>query len=164
MNKAELIRWLVEEQAKWALLLAAIGEGRMEEPGVSGFYSMRDIIAHLSGWEHWVVTRMQAAAEGRPAPASPWPAEYTTDDPINAWIYDSYRGRSLREVLEDAEAVHRDLLAVLESLPDDSRIETLEGKFHVIWVNGQRFAVGEFFYHFYDDHAADVRRWLSGGG
>ena len=163
MNKAQLIRWLVEEQEKWALLMAAIGEERMAQSGVSGHWSMRDIIAHLSGWEHWTVTRMQAAADGRPKPVPPWPADFASDDPINAWIYDSYRALSLREVLEDAAAVHRDLLAVLERLPEDSRIETIEGKFHVIWVKDQRFAVGEFFYHFYDDHAADVQRWLSGG-
>lgn len=38
----------------------------------------------------------------------------------------------------------------------------VEAKFPVIWVGDQRFAVGEFFHHFYDDHAADVRAWLVG--
>lgn len=47
--------------------------------------------------------------------------------------------------------------SAIEALPDDARTELIEAKFPVIWVGDQRFAVGEFFHHFYDDHAADVR-------
>lgn len=160
MNKQELLRWLTEEQQKWALLLAAIGETRMDQAGINGDWSMRDIIAHLTGWQRWLVARLQAAGDGQPEPPPPWPAVLTAEDDINAWIYTSNRQRTVRQVLDDAHDVHEQLMAVLHTLPEDCRIESIEAKFPVIWVNDQRFAVGEFFHHFYDDHAADVRAWL----
>ena len=160
MNKSQLLTWLMEEQLKWELLLAAIGEVRMEQSGVCGDWSMRDIIVHLTGWQQWQVARLQAAGDGRAEPLPPWTANLTSDDEINAWIYEANRTRTVRQVLDDAQAVHEQLLLTLQGIPDDARIETIDGKFHVIWVSDQRFAVGEFFHHFYDDHAADVRVWL----
>lgn len=161
MNKSELIKWLTEEQQKWELFIAAIGEQRLDQSGVNGDWSMRDIIAHLTGWQHLLIAKLQAAAEGRSEPSPPWPAEFTSEDDINAWIYETNHQKTPQQVLEDAHNAHEQLLAIMQSLPEDSRIETIEGKFHVIWVNGQRFAVGEFFHHFYDDHAADVLTWLT---
>lgn len=160
MNKQELIKWLTEEQQKWTLLIAAIGERRLEQPGVNGDWTMRDIVAHLTGWQRWLVARLQAAADGQPEPPPLWPAELKAEEDINAWIYETNRKRPARQVLDDAESVHAQLLATLQALPDDCRIEVIEAKFPVVWVGGQRFAVGEFFHHFYDDHAADVRAWL----
>lgn len=163
MNKAELLTWLRDEQQKWDLLLAAIGDLRMDQSGVNGDWSIRDIVAHVTGWQRCLVTRLHAAAEGQPEPSPPWPAELTAEDDINAWIYETNRARPIRHVLDDAAAVHDHLLATIHDLPDDARIELIEGKFPVIWVGDQRFAVGEFFHHFYDDHAADVRAWLGRG-
>lgn len=160
MNKLELLKWLTEEQQKWELLLAAIGETRMDQAGINGDWSMRDIIAHLTGWQRWLVARLQAAGTGRPEPPPPWPAGLASEDDINTWIYASNRMHNVRHVLDDAHDVYEQLLAVLQALPEDCQIESIEAKFHVIWVSGQRFAVGEFFHHFYDDHAADVRTWL----
>ncbi len=160
MNKPELIKWLREEEQKWALLLAAIGETRLAQPGVNGDWSMRDIIAHLTGWQHWLVTRLQAAAAGQPEPAPPWPADLKAEDEINGWIYAANRQQPVQHVLDEAHALYEELLATIQALPDDARIALIEAKFPVIWVGDQRFAVGEFFHHFYDDHAADVRAWL----
>ncbi|MCX6050722.1 MAG: ClbS/DfsB family four-helix bundle protein [Chloroflexi bacterium] len=153
---------MTEEQQKWELLLAAIGETRMDQAGVNDDWSMRDVIAHLTGWQRWLVTRLQAAEGGQPEPPPPWPADLTSEDDSNTWVYESNRQRTIRHVLNDAHDVHEQLLAVLQALPEDCRIESIEAKFHVIWVNDQRFAVGEFFHHFHDDHAADVRAWLGG--
>lgn len=160
MNKSELLKWLTEEQQKWELLLAAIGETRMAQPGVNGDWSMRDIVAHLTGWQRWLVARLQAAAAGQPEPTPPWSADLTAEEAINTWIYETNRKRTVRQVVDDAHEVYEQLLSIIQALPDDCQIESIEAKFHVIWVNAQRFAVGEFFHHFYDDHAADVRAWL----
>lgn len=101
MNKSELLNWLTEEQQKWELLLAAIGELRMAQPGVNGDWSMRDIVAHLTGWQRWLVARL-AAGDGRPEPPPPWPADLISEDEINAWIYESNRQRTVRQGLDDA--------------------------------------------------------------
>ncbi|HET6823263.1 MAG TPA: hypothetical protein VFH34_11495 [Anaerolineales bacterium] len=64
-------------------------------------------------------------------------------------------------MLEDTQQVHRQLLTILERLPDDVQIETVEPAYYLVWVNGQRFPASEFFDHFHDDHEPDVRAWLA---
>ena len=113
MNKSELIDWLQNEYRMWEELLDRIGPVRMEQPGVNGDWSMKDIVAHLTGWNRWLITRLQAAQRGESEPPPLWPGQLQSDDEINVWIGDQY------------------------------------------------FPVGEFFYHFHDDHETDIRAWLA---
>jgi hypothetical protein len=161
MNKSELLNWLQEKYRHWEVFLDQIGPTRMDQPGVNGNWSMKDIVAHLTGWNRWLVVRLQAAQRGEPEPPPPWPAQLQTEDEINAWIYESNRGRSAREVLDETHQVFQQLFAVIEALPDDVRIEFIEPKFYLVWLNNERFPAGEFFDHFHDDHEPDIRAWLA---
>jgi hypothetical protein len=164
VNKSELLNWLQEEYQQWEAFLDQISPACMEQPGVNGDWSMKDIVAHLTGWQAGQVTRVQAAARGEPEPPPPWPAHLQTDDEVNAWIYESKHGRSLREVMHESRQVFQQLFAIIEGLPEDVRIEVLhEGErvFYLVWLGDQRFPVGEFFYHFHDDHEPDIRAWLA---
>src|SRR5215831_13108863 len=98
MTKTELLAGLHSEQEQWEALLAQIGEARMDQPGVAGEWSIKDIVAHLTGWRRRTVARLQAAQRGEAAPPPPWPAHLRTVDEVNAWIYEQNRGRSVREV------------------------------------------------------------------
>ena len=51
MNKSELINELQKEYGQWKALLDQIGPARMDQPGVNGDWSMKDIVAHLTGWQ-----------------------------------------------------------------------------------------------------------------
>jgi hypothetical protein len=166
MTKAELLSWLREEQGRWEGLLDRVGEARTDDQGAAGSWSLKELVAHLTVWQRNLVARMSAAQRGEAAPAPPWPAELEAEDDINAWIYEANRGRSVREVLDDSQQMFRELFAAVEGLPDDTRFETVvvSGReFYTVWVGGERFAPGEFFYHFRDDHAPDVRAWLARG-
>jgi len=158
MQKSELLNWLQAEYQQWEALLDQIGPARMHRPGVNGDWSMKDMVAHLTGWNRWLVLQLQAAGRGEPEPSPPWPAHLQTDDEINAWIYESSRRRSLRELLDETHQTHRQLLAVIEALPDDIMIEPA---YRVVRVGGERFSASEFFDHFHDDHEPDIRAWLA---
>jgi hypothetical protein len=158
MKKSELLNWLQEQYQQWEAFLDQIGLTRMEQPGVNGDWSMKDIVAHLTGWNRWLVARLLAAQRSEPQPPSPWPTHLQTDDEINAWIYESNRGRSVGEVLKETHQSYQQLRAVIEDLPDTVQIEPAH---HLVWVNDQRFPAGEFFDHFHDDHEPDVRAWLA---
>ena len=164
MKKSELLDWLREEYRQWEALLDQIGTSRMDQPGVNGDWSMKDIVAHLTGWQPRLSAHIEAAGRGEPEPPPPWPAHLQTEDEINAWIYESNRGRPLREVLDESHQVFQQLLAVLEGLPEDLRIEQVhqgERVYHLLWLGDERFPAGEFFDHFHDDHEPDVRAWLA---
>src|SRR5215211_4316316 len=164
MNKSELLHWLQEENRQWEALLDQIDSTRMNQGGVAGYWSIKDIVAHLTGWNHGLVTNIQAAQRGEGEPPPPWPAHLETDDDINAWIYETNRGRSVRDVLDESQHVFQQLLAVVEGLPDDVHIETVhhEGReYYFARLGDQRIQPGEFFDHFHHDHESDIRAWLA---
>lgn len=161
MNKSELLTWLNEWNDRWEALLAEVGPERMDRPGVNGDWSMKDLVAHLAGWQPRMTARIRAAHRGEPEPPPPWPADLEDDDDVNAWIYESNKERPADEVLADARRVIRDMIAVIEDLPDDVRVETLHDRFHLVWIGARRFDAIEFFIHFRDDHEQNVRARLT---
>ena len=164
MNKSELLNWLQEEYRGWEDLLDQIGPERMEQPGVNGDWSMKDMLAHLTGFQPKANASLQAALRGESEPPPPWPAHLQTDDEINAWIYESNRGRSLGEVRDDSRRVFQQLINIVQEFPEDVQIEQKhQGArvYHLVWLNGQRYQPGELFDHFHDDHEPDIRAWLA---
>jgi len=161
MNKPELLNGVREEYRQWEALLNQIGEARMDQPGAVADWSIKDIIAHLTGWRRRTVARLQAAQRGEGEPPSYWPAHLQADvdlDEINAWIYESNHERPVREVLDEAHQVFQQLLAAIEGLPDDILSDPAR---HLPWLEGQPFSAGAFFAHFHEEHEPDMRAWLA---
>jgi hypothetical protein len=164
MQKTELLNALQEQYQQWQALLDQIGPERMEQPGVNGDWSMKDMVAHLTGWNRWLAIRLEAALLKEPKPLPPWPAQLDDEDEINAWIYDENRRRPLSDVLEDMQQAHQQVMGAIEDLPNDVRIERVDPAYFLVWVGDERFEVSEFFNHFRDDHEPDVHRWMAQAG
>ncbi len=92
MIKAELLSGLREKNQQWQTVLDEIGLTSIELPGVNRAWSMKDIVAHLTGWNRKLAADLQAAQRREPEPPPPWPPTLQTKDEINAWIYESNRG------------------------------------------------------------------------
>src|SRR5690349_17521180 len=88
MTKQRLLAELQAEQEQFEALLDQIGTERMDQPGVAGHWSVKDIVAHLTGWRQRTVQRLRAERHGEAAPPPPWPSDLQTDDAINAWLYE----------------------------------------------------------------------------
>jgi hypothetical protein len=156
MTRSEFINELQQEYQQWQSLLEQIGPENMDQQGVTGHWSIKDIVAHLAGWRKRTVARLQAAQRGETDAPPPWDPQLTTDDEINAWIYESNRGRSVREVLDESDQVFRDLLTAIEGLPDEVLSEPQR---HLPWMEGNPFTPGAFFAHFHEEHERDMRAW-----
>jgi hypothetical protein len=163
MEKSQLLIRLRARYLQWEALLDEIDPARMDQPGANGEWSMKDLVAHLTGWHRRQLDTLGAAQRGEPEPDPHWPAHLQTEDEINSWIYESNHGRSVPEVLDEMRQVFQELFAVIEGLPDDVRIEKIEPEFYLVWVNDKRYLPGEFFDHFHDDHEPNVRAWLERG-
>ena len=155
-SKAQLLNDLKDEQAQWEALLGDIGEEHMTQPGVAGDWSIKDIVAHLTGWRSRSVGRFQAVLRHEPLPPTPWPPHLQTDDEINAWIYTSNRDRSLSDVLQESRAVFLQLVDTLDAFPE---AELLDSK-RFEWMGDEPWNGAAFFGHFHDEHDPDMRAWL----
>ena len=160
MNKSAFLNGLREEYQQWEALLNQIGEERMDQSGVAADWSIKDIVAHLTGWRRRTVARLQAAQRGEGEPPPYWPAHLQTDDAINAWMYESNRGRSVRDVLDDSDHVFQQLVAAIEGLPDEFLSDPAR---HLPWLEAQSIKPSDFFGHFHEEHEQDMRAWLARG-
>jgi hypothetical protein len=157
MRRAEVLAELRSQQKEWESLLAEVGEDRMEEPGVQGPWSIKDIVAHLTAWRRRTVGRLEAVARSQPEPKPSWPSELSDDDQINAWFHERDKSKSLAEVLSESRRVFDQLAAAVEKIPD----EAFNDPSRFPWMEGQPVTGAAFFSHFHDEHEADMRAWLS---
>ena len=156
ISKAQLINELKAEQAHWEALLAEIGEAHMTQPEVAGGWSIKDIVAHLTGWRWRSVARFQAVLRHEAAFSPPWPPHLETDDEINAWIYEANRDKSLSDVLQDSGDAFQQLVDTLEAFPET---ELLDPK-RFGWTEDDVPTGAAFFAHFHEEHEPDMRAWL----
>src|SRR5260370_14884299 len=120
LSKTQLLDELRTEQAAWEALLDEIGQAHMTQPEVAGGWSIKDIVAHLTGWRRRTVNRFRAALDPSTDMIALWPAELHEDDEvdeINAWIYKVNRDRPLADVLNDSHEVFQQLVAEVSALP-----------------------------------------------
>lgn len=125
-------------------LLAALSEEQMTRPGVTGDWSVKDHLAHLTWWGRRVITVLNGGAD----PLDVMPGGEKTEDEINANVYAANHDRSLADVRADFEATHRDMQRLIETISDET-LAKREG-----WISGNSD------YH-YNEHIAMFRAWLA---
>ncbi|MDI3341227.1 MAG: ClbS/DfsB family four-helix bundle protein [Sphaerobacter sp.] len=160
-TKAQLLDAVRAVRADLEQLVAAAGAERMTEPGASGPWTFKDVIAHLTGWRWRSVARMEAAAYGG-VPASPWPSHLDPDaavDEINQLIYATNRDRPVADVLRDSRETFDRLEAALAAVPEADLFDP----HRFAWLNGWPLAavVEGMREHFAVDHAPAIRAWLA---
>src|SRR3989442_13022054 len=102
ISKKQLLAELQSEQAAWLALLDEIGEENMTQPEVAGGWSIKDIVAHITGWRRRTVNRFRAALDPSTDRRALWPPEFHETDEvaeINAWIDKVNRNRPLPSVI-----------------------------------------------------------------
>src|SRR5439155_20966749 len=102
----------------WAALkesYAGLSDPRLTEPGVTGDWSVKDILAHVTTWEREALTHLPLIlAGGRP----PRYVRYGGIDAFNAKMTDEKRGLSLAEVLRQLDDTHRHLVDFVRRTPE----------------------------------------------
>jgi hypothetical protein len=153
MNKARLLTGIREEWARWEASLDGMDEVQMTRPGVTGVWSVKDIIAHITWFEREMVDMLQARAL---IGSDLWqlPA-----DQRNARIFEENRDRPLHEVLAEAKRVHQQLSEGVEALAEDDVVDPHRFRgmpedwkpWEVIVENSSEH---------YRDHSRDLGTWL----
>jgi len=156
LNKTQFLDSVRAEQTTWEALLDEIGEAHMTQPEVAGGWSIKDIVAHLTGWRRRSVRRLQALLNHEPDFSPPWPAELREDDEINAWLYEANRDRPLADILSDSQEVFQQLLETLDAFSEDELRELRR----ILELEEEQVSGSVFFAHFHQEHEPDMRAWL----
>jgi len=147
MNRAALLKRLDHAWTDFQDAYAGLPERELLQPGVTGAWSIRDIIAHVTWWEAEALTHLLDILAGRRPPR--YSVKYGGIDAFNALMTERKRHLSLGAVLEEQADTHRRLVALIESTP----AEQIEGETR--WRHRLRLDT----YGHYPKHAAAIRRW-----
>ncbi|HEU0027024.1 MAG TPA: hypothetical protein VFQ25_07905 [Ktedonobacterales bacterium] len=67
LSKSLLLDMMRVERQEWEEALFAIGAERMLCPGLEGDWSARDVVAHATAYERWLLEWLEATARGEAA-------------------------------------------------------------------------------------------------
>jgi hypothetical protein len=117
MNKSQLLKRLDNAWAAFNASYAGLSDAELLEPGVTGTWSVRDIIVHVTWWEEEALTHLPVIlAGGKPARYS---VRYGGIDAFNAQMTEQKRDLSLSEVLQQRDDTHRRLIDFIQNAPED---------------------------------------------
>lgn len=127
----------------WQNLLdadAGIPEERMDEPGVAGEWSVKDVLAHVAYWDNEDLAAVERFVNSVPVPED---AEWQA---VNEQVFAERRGWPLADVRRDLLDTHERLLTALRHAP------------------GYDLALLKESWEHYDEHGAEIRAWRERAG
>ncbi len=125
---------------------AGVPDAQLLEPGVTGDWSVKDVLAHVTIWEEEALTHLPLIiAGGRP----PRYTTYGGIDAFNARMIEQKRGLSLAEVRRNLADTHRRLVEFIQSAPADQFARDTRAR--------RRLRLDT--YGHYPLHAAAIRDW-----
>ncbi len=117
MNRQQLLKKI--DQA-WAMLqeaYAGLSDAQMTEPGVTGTWSVKDSLAHVTLWEEEALKYLPLIVQGGTPPR--YSVAYGGLDAFNAQMMEQKKGLSLAQVLHQLDETHQRLLDYLAKVPDE---------------------------------------------
>lgn len=165
-SKKQFIEKLMRERDKFELTLNRVGyTRRMTLKGVTGKWSIKDILAHILAYELYIADRMNEILHGQEyAPCKTQTAldafldefgypdfgsPLLDDDEPNAWVIEKYKNVSLEDVVAQEVQAFSSIVTMLEKIPQKLIDE------HNLF---DRIANNTFKH--YREHLRDIRQWL----
>ena len=116
-SKERVIQRLETVWADFQESFAGLSEQQMLEPGVTGDWSVKDLIAHVSWWEEETLSHLPEILAGvRP---QRYLVLYGGIDAFNAMMTEKWRHLPLTAVIERANTTHQQLMAFLSGIPGE---------------------------------------------
>ncbi|HYO29176.1 MAG TPA: maleylpyruvate isomerase N-terminal domain-containing protein [Thermomicrobiales bacterium] len=125
----------------WLAAIAGVPPERMEEPGVCGSWSVRDLIGHVAFWDRHAIESGRSVLAGEPSAAIDWQA-------MNEREAAAAANCSVEDLRGEMEAAHAALLAFVEGAPADPEI-----------LVPMLARMADSTERHYDEHAVEVRAW-----
>jgi len=147
VGKQQILKRLQQAWAAFQESYAGLSDAELIEPGVTGAWSVRDIIAHVTWWEEEALTHLPLILAGGKPPR--YSVTHGGIDAFNAKMTRQRKDLSLAEVLRHRDDVHGRLIALVRSAPE-------------IQITGEtrfRRRLRLDTYGHYPKHARAIRAW-----
>jgi hypothetical protein len=116
MNRAQLLQKIDAAWSAFHESYAGLSDEQMTAPGVTGDWSVKDLLAHITVWEEEALTHLPAVMAGRTPPRY---AASGGIDAFNARTMAAKQPLSLPDVLRQSEETHQRLVAFLATVPEE---------------------------------------------
>ncbi len=117
MKKQQFLDKLELAWAAFQESYAGLTDEQLVEPGVTGDWSVKDILAHVSWWEEELIKHLPLILQGERPPR--YSVLYGGIDAFNAQMTEKWRGLPISEVRKRLDETHHRLVAYLQSLPEE---------------------------------------------
>lgn len=162
LTKDVLLKIFHTERQRWEALLATIDEEHMLQAGVAGHWSVKDVIAHITVYEAWLVEWLKAAQQGGFPPPSV--LDDANIDRRNERVYSETHILSLEEVIAQARLTFQELIAVIEAFPAVDFIDPERTAWFMrpYWsrISTLGAAIANLSCEHYQEHMPDLNAWL----
>ena len=147
MEREQLLKHLDKAWAAIKESYAGLSDSQLTEPGVTGHWSVKDILAHVTTWEEEALQYLPLIIKGGRPPR--YSLKYGGINGFNAQMTAQKRGLSLSDVLRQLDETHRRLIDYVQSVPEEQF--TRETRFR------RRLCLDT--YSHYPKHAKAIREW-----
>jgi hypothetical protein len=147
MTKEQLLKKLGVAWDDFVRSYEGMSERQIREPGVTGNWSVKDIIAHVTWWEREAIKHLPLILNGgRPQRYS---VKYGGIDAFNALMTEKKKSLSMAAVLAEQKETHRELIELIEKIPYEEFVTETR----------VRRRIRLDCYGHYPIHARAIRRW-----
>jgi hypothetical protein len=156
LPKSELLKEIGMEREALDALLKLVAPERMIMKGVTpGGWSVKDILAHLLGWQAhmlgWHKTELGGGSPSVPAPGMSWKDLKRFND----MIYQEHRDRPLQDVLSKWKRAHDEVVRLVEATSDSDLTTVRRFK----WT-GPTWTLSDFCRAQTASHYRWARKWI----
>ena len=147
MDRRHLLQRLDTAWGAFEESYAGLSDAQLMKPGVTGDWSVRDILAHVSTWEEEALTHLPLILEGGTPPR--YSVTFGGIDAFNARMTQQKASLSLAAVRRQLDETHRRLIDFVQTAPEDPL--SRESRFR------RRLRLDA--YGHYPLHAEAIRQW-----
>jgi len=157
MDKVTLLDNIHKGYDELDSLLITFTPEQLTTAGVSDTWSIKDILAHLTGWQQRTLDRLDAAAQ-HTEPRTPNIANDEEMNQLNERFYQENGERPLAEVLADYHAAYQRMVTAVEQAEDADLFQA--GRFS--WFGDSplwELVAGNTYEHI-QEHIGAIQNWL----
>jgi hypothetical protein len=160
VSKVDILSSLITSREAMLKALEGLDDEQMLSPDVTGEWSIKDILVHLSLWEAELVTLLWQARQGRKPTTAQLSPE--TVDELNARWYVTHKDRALTQVMDDFQAVRHQTARRVDGFSDN---ELGDPKLFA-WLDGEPLEhwIAEDSYGHEAEHMAQIVAWRESKG